>query len=233
MAAPGPHARRRTFVIAIFLSVISHPLLAQSIVDARRVEFLPSADNSAIDSNGVALVDHYTMEIFQAGGTTVVATVDLGKPLADADGYMRVDFVARLSNPLTPGVSYEAVVSAVGPGGSAASGRSNTFGFSEPCSFSLSPQSQSFSAGGGTGSFDVATGTTCQWTAVSQASWVTVIAGASNTGPATVSFSVAPSTDTTVRSATVLAAGWNFTVLQAAVPPPLCTDAVSPTAMAS
>ena len=60
---------------------------------------------------------------------------------------------------------------------------------------------------------------------------VAVTAGASNAGPATVSFRVAPNTDTRVRSATVLAAGWNFTVLQAAAPAPLCTYAVSPTSL--
>ena len=170
---PGRRSVRLRCAVSVllFFGLSASSVGAQSIVDARRVEFLPSSDNSAVDSNGVALVDHYTMDIFPAGGAIAVETVDLGKPLPDADGYMRIDFVARLSAPLTPGVSYEAVVSAVGPGGSAASERSNTFGFSETCSFSLSPQSQSFSAGGGTGSFDVATGATCPWTAVSQASW--------------------------------------------------------------
>src|SRR5262245_55306753 len=187
---------------------------AQSVLDARRVEFLPSPDHSALDPNGVPLVDRYTMDIFPAGGATAYETVQLGKPVPEADGYIRVDFVALLPLALTPGVTYEATVSAVGPGGSSASGRTNTFGVSLPCSSSLSPTSQSFGPAGGSGTFSVQTGSTCQWTAVSQTPWLTVTAGASGTGSGTVSYTVGPNDTTSNRSGAIAAAGWNFTVMQ-------------------
>jgi hypothetical protein len=201
---------------------------AQSILDGRRVEFLPSSDHSAVDANGTALVDRYTMQIFPAGGATPYETVELGKPAPEADGYIRVDFIALLPLALTPGQSYEATVTAVGPGGTGTSGRSNTFGLSLPCSFSLSPSGQSFGAAGGTGTFSVATQSTCQWTAVSQAAWLAVTAGASGTGSGSVSYTVGANGTPSTRSGVIQAGGWNFTVTQAAQPAP-CTFSVSPT----
>ena len=194
---------------------------AQSILDATRVEFTPSTDNAAVDSSGTPLVSNYTMNIYIAGGTAVVETVDLGKPAADPDGFIRVVFMSLLTVPLTPGVSYEATVSSVGPGGSSASARTNTFGLSAPCSYSISPSTQMFNAPAATGSFAVSTtAATCQWTAASQSSWITVTGGASATGAGTVSYSVAANPDPSTRTGTILAAGWNYTVTQAAAPPP-------------
>ena len=85
---------------------------------------------------------NYSLQIFVAGASTAVQTVSLGKPTPQSDGMIRVDFVSLLSTPLTPAVVYESVVSAVGPGGSAPSARSNTFAFSAPCAPSISPTSQ-------------------------------------------------------------------------------------------
>ena len=62
--------------------------------------------------------------------TTVVASANLGKPAPDADGMIRLDFVALLNASLSAGVVYETVVAAVGPGGAADAPRSNTFSFS-------------------------------------------------------------------------------------------------------
>ena len=132
--------------IALVLS-IAPTVAAQSITDARRVEFTPSPDHDAVDPNGIALVNNYTLDVFLAGGTSVVQTANLGKPAPDADGMIRVDFVSLLPNPLTPGVIYETVVSAVGPGGSTPSARSNTFGFSLPCPPTITPTSQSLRHG--------------------------------------------------------------------------------------
>jgi len=212
---------RGAAAIVLILSAASI-VSAQSILDASRVEFTPSTDNTAVDSSGAPLVTNYSMNIFLAGGTAVVETVDLGKPAADPDGFIRIDFMSLLTVALTPGVSYEATVSSVGPGGSSASARTNTFGLSTPCSYSISPSAQMFNAPAATGSFAVSTAATCAWTAASQSSWIGVTAGASATGPGTVSYSVAANPDTTTRTGTILAAGWNFTVTQAAAaaPPP-------------
>ena len=59
------------------------------------------------------------------------------------------------------------------------------------CTFALSPTTGSFTSAGGTGSFVVTpSDAACAWTAASDSSWVTVTAGASGTGVATVSYSV-------------------------------------------
>ena len=125
---------RRWLITLLILLTIAPAVSAQSIIDARRVEFAPSADNNAVDpTTGAALVTNYTVDAYLAGGSTIVSSANLGKPTPDVDGMMRVDFVAPLTTALTPGVLYESVVSAVGPGGAAPSGRSNTFAFSAPC----------------------------------------------------------------------------------------------------
>src|SRR4029453_375978 len=87
----------------------------QPIVDARRVEFSPSADHNGTDTNGAALVTSYQIAVYLSGGTTPVQTASLGKPAPDPDGLIRVDFVGLLAAPLTPGTIYEARVLAVGP----------------------------------------------------------------------------------------------------------------------
>jgi len=82
------------------------------------------------------------------------------------------------------------------------------------CSFSLSPGSQSYGPEGGTGSVTLSTASTCSWTAVSGASWLTVTAGASGTGPGSVSFAVAANTASASRTATLTVGGQAFTVSQ-------------------
>jgi hypothetical protein len=199
---------------------------AQSITDARRAEFTPSTDHNAVDaSTGVALLQRYSLDVFLVGGATPVSTADLGKPTPDADGMIRIDFVSRLTTALTPSVIYEAVVSAVGPGGTAPGARSNTFSFSLACAPSISPASQAVAAAGGTGSSTVTVAAGCLWTAASNATWITVTSGASGSGSGPVTFSVAANTGTTSRTGTLTIAGSTFTVTQAA---PACVPTISP-----
>jgi hypothetical protein len=201
---------------------------AQSIVDARRIEFTPSPDHSVLDANGVALVTNYSLQVFVAGGTTAAQTVSLGKPAPDPDGMIRLDFVALLPTPLTPGVVYEALVEAVGPGGGSGGIRSNTFSFTPPCTPSISPTSQSVAAAGGPGSSSVTVGAGCTWTAASNATWIAITAGASGSGSANVSFNIAANTATSVRTGTLTIAGVTFTVTQAAA---ACSFTVAPLAL--
>ena len=84
-----------------------------------------------------------------------------------------------------------------------------------PCTRSISPTSQSFGSGGGTGSVTVTAGTGCAWTAVSNAPWITITGGASGSGNGTVTYSVAPYTSRlSKRSGTMTIAGKTFTVKQ-------------------
>jgi Zn-dependent metalloprotease len=83
------------------------------------------------------------------------------------------------------------------------------------CTFSISPTSASFAAAGGAGSTSVTASAGCNWTAVSNAAFITITGGASGTGSGTVSYSVASNGGTTSRTGTMTIAGQTFTVTQA------------------
>ncbi|MFC2099961.1 GH25 family lysozyme, partial [Candidatus Bipolaricaulota bacterium] len=59
-----------------------------------------------------------------------------------------------------------------------------------PCSYSISPGSESFSSSGGTGSVSVTAASGCSWTASSNDSWINITSGSSGSGNGTVSYSV-------------------------------------------
>src|SRR4029434_290550 len=90
---------------------------------------------------------------------------------------------------------------------------------------------QSIAAAGGTGTVTVSA--TCQWTATSGATWITISSGAAGTGNGTVVFSVAPNTGSQ-RTGTLSIAGRTFTVSQAGSssptppPPASCSYSISP-----
>jgi hypothetical protein len=211
--------RRGTIAAIAFLS-IAQVVAAQSILDARRVEFTPSPDHNAVDTvSGVQLVTNYTLDVYLSGSAAPVQTANLGKPVPDADGMIRIDFVALLPVALTPGVVYESVVNAVGPGGVTASARSNTFAFTAPCAPTISPSSRSLTtASAATGTVTVTAAAGCTWTAASNTAWITISAGTSGTGNGSVSYSVAANSTTSSRSGTLTIAGKTFTGTQAAAP---------------
>ncbi|MBL8168115.1 MAG: hypothetical protein JNJ50_08170 [Acidobacteria bacterium] len=95
----------------------------------------------------------------------------------------------------------------------------------QQCSYSITPASQSFSASGGTGSVSVTTGSTCTWTASSNAAFVSISSGSSGTGNGTVGYTVQPNNDTQSRSGTLTIAGQSFTVTQAGQS---CSYTISP-----
>ncbi|MBI3653664.1 MAG: VCBS repeat-containing protein [Acidobacteria bacterium] len=82
------------------------------------------------------------------------------------------------------------------------------------CLFTISPTSQNFVAAGGTGSVGVTTTAGCNWTAVSNAGFITITSGASGTGNGTVNYSVAANISASPRSGTMTIAGQTFTVTQ-------------------
>ena len=225
--ASGPYRKLRGLLACIMLLALAPAVAAQSITDARRVEFTPSADHNAVDqATGQPLVTKYTVDVYVAGGATVVSNADLGKPTPQTDGMIRVDFVALLTTALTPGVVYESIVSAVGPGGTASTGRSNTFAFTPPCAPAISPTSSNLAtSAAATGSVTVTAGTGCTWTAASNVGWITINAGTAGTGNGTVSYSVAANAGTTSRTGTMTIGGQTFSVTQAGAP---CTFTISP-----
>ena len=105
----------------------------------------------------------------------------------------------------------------------AIAGQTLTVNQGQGCTFSLSATAASAPAGGGDGSFDVRTTDGCGWTASSNASWLTITAGAAGTGDGTVRFNATASTGPQ-RTATITAAGQTFTVTQGGG----CTFSISP-----
>ena len=210
------------------LLLFNAPALAQTVVDPQTAEFDPSVDHDTIAPGGEPLVARYDLAVYLLGGSQPELVVGLGKPSPDADGKVRVDVAGVLSSQLAPGVSYEAGVAAVGPGGSSWSEASNTFSLSGSCSYSITPASEAFDAGVGTGSVTVTADSVCAWTATSGQSWVTVndTAGA---GSGTVSYGVTANTSPNPRTATLTVAGQPFTVSQAAAS---CSYSVTPTSQA-
>ncbi|HEV7892864.1 MAG TPA: M36 family metallopeptidase [Pyrinomonadaceae bacterium] len=92
------------------------------------------------------------------------------------------------------------------------------------CSFSISPTSASVAAAGGSGTVGVTTTAGCTWSAISNATFITVTGGSSGTGSGTVSYSVAANTATTSRTGTITIAGQTFTVTQAGTGGGGCTN---------
>lgn len=84
-----------------------------------------------------------------------------------------------------------------------------------PCTDSISPARAAFPRGGGSGSVAVTAPGGCGWTAVSNASWITVVGGASGSGNGTVTYTVAPyAAEPKKRNGTVTIAGQAIQVTQ-------------------
>jgi len=82
--------------------------------------------------------------------------------------------------------------------------------------FTLAPNSVNWGAGYNTGAVTVTAPTpTSTWTAVSNASFLTITAGASGTGGGLVQYALAANNSTTARTGTLTIAGLTFTVTQA------------------
>jgi len=82
------------------------------------------------------------------------------------------------------------------------------------CTYSISPQSENFTASGGTGSVTVSTQSGCSWTASSGVSWMTITSGNSGTGNGTVSYSISSNTNSSPRTASSTIARNTLTVTQ-------------------
>jgi len=92
-----------------------------------------------------------------------------------------------------------------------------------PCVFALSAGGAAHGGDAETGSVDVTTDASCNWSVVNTNSWITITNG--GTGSRMVSYSVAANPNFSPRSGVVVIAGQNFTVTQAAKP---CTYVFTP-----
>ncbi len=125
----------------------------------------------------------------------------------------------------TVGYSVTANTGAARTGTISIAGKTFTVTQPAPCTYSISPISNSFTSSAGTGSVSVTAGSGCAWTAVSNATWITVTSGGSGTGNGTVGYSVADSTLCSARTGTITVAGKTFTVTQEAI---VCSYGINP-----
>ena len=159
------------------------------------------------------VVDDYELGFYLVGAAQPLQVNQLGKPSPGAvDGKIRVGLGSRPS----PGILYQARVSAVGSAGVGLSAVSNNFTFSGPpqCNFAVSPTAPAIAAGGGAASVAVTTTSGCGWTATEGLSWVTITSGASGTGSGTVHYTVSANTSTSPRTGTVTVAGQTIRITQ-------------------
>jgi hypothetical protein len=82
------------------------------------------------------------------------------------------------------------------------------------CAPAITPSSRLFASAGGEGRVDVAAGSSCQWTAASNASWITVASGATGTGNGAITIVVERNDSSLSRTGSITAAGQTFIVLQ-------------------
>jgi uncharacterized protein (TIGR03437 family) len=124
------------------------------------------------------------------------------------------------SPPIRQGVYYIAVNNC-GPGAANFTLRATV------CTLALSTTNQNFAAGGGDGSVNVIAGSNCNvnWTATSNANWITIATGASGQSNGVVTYTVAPNTTISPRTGTMTIAGQTFTITQAGAS---CTYAIAP-----
>jgi hypothetical protein len=82
------------------------------------------------------------------------------------------------------------------------------------CDYLLAPMSQSFPGGGGVGSIAVNTQSGCNWTAMSNAGFITITSGSSGSDSGAVNYSVSANAGPSIRSGSITVAGLTFTVFQ-------------------
>lgn len=92
------------------------------------------------------------------------------------------------------------------------------------CTYSISPLSMSYGGAGGTGTINVTAPAGCTWNAGVGSPgflqppfpWISITSGTSGSGSGTVAYSVAPSSDTSLRSGFIGVAAQTFSITQAA-----------------
>jgi hypothetical protein len=230
-SALGSRFRMRSgHVLFVLLSILfaSFPAAAQT-PDPHVIEFEPSPDHNRVE-NGIPLVDRYWLEFYVAGSGAVLQAIDLGKPTADGDGIIRVDFGGRLGPWRASGIVYEARVVAAGIGGLGPSGATNTFTFPtapppapnspapapEPatCTYDLSPMSRTLGPLPVTDSLLVTTGDGCPWTPSSSESWLRPNETRPRTGSGGVTFNLTQNASASSRIASLRIGTATFVVTQ-------------------
>ena len=116
----------RTAALIAAVLLLTAPVAAQ-VVNPTTVQFTPSADHSAVTSEGLPVVVRYQLRVYLTSDLAVpVGLIDLGKPPVGSDGTIQILFSALMPSPLPDGV-YQARVVAIEQAGEGASDLSNVF----------------------------------------------------------------------------------------------------------
>jgi Subtilase family/Calx-beta domain/Galactose oxidase, central domain/Kelch motif/Viral BACON domain len=102
-----------------------------------------------------------------------------------------------------------------GVGSAGALSSAEVYDASPGCSFALSQNGQNVPNAGGSGNVNVTAGAGCLWSAVSNATFITVAPGTDGVGNGTVNFSVATNSPGNSRTGTITIADKTFTITQA------------------
>ncbi len=82
------------------------------------------------------------------------------------------------------------------------------------CTYSISPDSQSFSAGEASGTISVSTQKNCQWTAITNAGWLIIESTNKDSGNDTIKFSLSANPGAGSRTARITVEGQVFSITQ-------------------
>ena len=167
-----------------------------------------------------------TSQQFTAGGGNI--TVNVANPAgctwtaSSNASWITVTSGSSGSGNGTVALSVQANTGSARTGTVTIAGQTFTVNQASGCAYSLSATSVDINANGGQVSVNVTAETGCNWTAVSNVSWI--LAGSTGTGNGTANFIVEKTSSP--RSGTLTIAGQTFTVTQAG-----CTLSVSPSAV--
>ena len=159
-----------------------------------------------------------TQTIPSSGGSgSVAVTAGAGCAWSASSGapWITITSGASGSGSGTVGFTAAATTGPTRSGTIAVAGRTVTVVQGQGCTFAISPDSRSVPAAGADGTVSVTAGAGCAWTAVSNASWITIVSGATGSGDGSVSYHVA-ATSGPARSGSLTIAGRTFTVNQGA-----------------
>jgi hypothetical protein len=190
--------------------------------------------NPGAARSGTATIAGQTLTVSQDSGCAFVVTPDtVGAPAAGVNARIDIAAAASCAWNATSNAPWISIVSAsagsgnggidvtasanTGPARSGTltvAGRTVTVNQDSGCAITLGATSTTIAAGGGGGSVSVSSSGGCNWTAVSDAPWITVTGGSPGSGVGTVTFNVDANTTGAGRAGTITIGGVGFTVNQ-------------------
>ena len=145
-------------------------------------------------------------------------------PFAAGEGCnFNIVFAPAAAGQVSEGNILIAVSRVASSGGPSSAGLPDSFqlpimvtGLQQACSQppQINPSAKQFASSGGQDSITVTAGAGCNWTAQSDAAWITVSSGGSGTGNGLVSYSVAANAGTSLRTGHIAIGSQTFTVTQ-------------------